>query len=876
MEQLFVSAAYVSNSCSPLSGFAWKYCTNFMRKIVAIPLALWAAPALAQGTEPPSVVDGDGQSQTIQVATDGADLAGALRTDIVVTAPRLRGQVDTAEAPIATLNEADIQATGASSIAELLTRISPQTGSGRGRGGGGGTPVVLVNGQRVTNFRELRNFPPEAIRRVEILPESVALKYGFPPDSRVVNLILKPKFRSRSVEASYAVPTLGGFSTSALEASLTRIDGAARLSLTASTDDTSPLFEAERWVIQQASSLPTVSIDPAQAQYRSLIGDSRNFGLNAAWTRGIGKDGLAGSLSLSGAASRADSHSFQGLDAVVLTDPNGAKVLRTLPGALERVSHVTTLQAGAGYNTFVGTWQLNTTVDGSHSETRSQFDRRANTAGLTSAAAAGTLPISAPLPALPDAGSDQTASTVNSLTSLATLIRRPLRLPAGSLSATLKVGYAWSGIDSSDSRSPLGAVGLNRGDLSLGTNISVPITSRRDKFGGAIGDLTANFSVGWDNLSDFGSLYDYSAGLTWAPTAKLNLGASYIVNEAAPSLTQLGNPAAISFNVPVYDFTRRETALVAITSGGNRALLKERQRDLKFSANWQLPFISNSNVIAEFFKNRSDNVSASFPLLTPAIEAAFPGRVTRDGSGRLISIDQRPVTFARQDGSRLRAGINTSGGFGKAAEGGAAGGIFPGGGRGGGGGGGGRPPGAGGGRGGGGGFGALQFGGGPGGQPGRWSLGAYDTVQFTSRVLVAPGWPVLDLLGGDALSSGGTPRHTLEFNGGVFYKGLGTFFQGTRTSPTTVSALGLPGASDLRFGSVTNITMFVFFDFNQRPKLIKDVPFLKGARMSLRFENLLGSRQRVTDANGAVPLSYQADYLDPRGRVIRVEFRKSF
>ena len=844
-----------------------------MRRILTIPLALWAAPALAQTSEPAPVADGDGQSQTVQIATDGADPDGALRSDIVVTAPSLRGQVDTAEAPIATLNEADIQATGASSISELLTRISPQTGSGRGRGGGGGMPVVLVNGQRVTNFRELRNFPPEAIRRVEILPESVALKFGFPPDSRVVNLILKPKFRSRSVEAGYAVPTLGGFSTAALEASLTRIDGPARLSLTASTDDTSPLFEAERGVIQQSSGLPVVSTDPAQAQYRSLIGDSRNFGLNAAWTKGIGKDGLAGSLSLSGAASRADSHSFQGLDAVVLTDPNGVKVLRTLPGALERVSHVTTLQAGAGYNTFLGTWQLNTTVDGSHIETRSQFDRRANTASLTSAAAAGSLPISGPLPVLPDAGFDRTASTVNSVTSLATLIGRPLRLPAGFVSATLKAGYVWSGINSSDSRSTLGAVSLTRGDLSLGTNVAVPITSRRDKFGGAIGDLTANFSAGWNNLSDFGSLYDWSAGLTWAPTAKLNLGASYIVNEAAPSLTQLGNPAAISFNVPVYDFTRGETALVAIIAGGNSALLKERQRDLKFSANWQLPFISNSSLIVEYFKNRSDNVSASFPLLTPAIEAAFPGRVTRDASGRLVSIDQRPVTFTRQDGSRLRAGINTSGGFGKAVEGGAAGGLFPGGGRGGGG-GGGRPPGGGGGR-GGGGIGAL-VGGGPGGQPGRWSLGIYDTVQFTSRVLVAPGGPVLDLLNGDALSSGGTPRHTLEFNGGVFYKGLGTFIQGTWISPTTVAASGLPGTSDLRFGSVTNITMFVFFDFNQRPKLIKNVPFLKGARMSLRFENLLGSRQRVTDASGAVPLSYQADYLDPRGRVIRVEFRKSF
>ena len=856
-----------------------------MRNLVSIPLALWAVPAIAQQAAPAAAPVADAQQGSGQRAGQEEDADTVLSTDIVVTAQVTNGQVDTVEAPVATLNEADIEATGATSVAELLTRISPQTNSGRGRGGnGGGQPVVLVNGQRVTNFRELRNFPPEAIRRVEILPESVALKYGFPPDSRVVNLILKAKFRSKTIEANYGLPTLGGFSTWGLESSLTRIDGPARLSVTLSTDDTSPLFESERAVREQPATLQTVSTDPAQAQFRTLIADSRNFGLNAAWTKGIGKDGLGGSLSLSGAASRNDSHSYQGLDSVVLTDGPGNSALRTLPGPLERVSHVTTLQAGGGYNTYLGKWQLNTTVDGSHTETTSQFDRRATTSSLVTAALAGTLPITGPLPGLADQGFDRTSSKVNSVTSLATLIGRPLRLPGGSVSTTLKAGYAWSGIDSSDSRPGSSGASLRRGDLSLGGNLSIPITSRRERFGQGIGDLSLNLSTGYNRLSDFGSLTDWSAGLTWAPSQKLSLGASYIVNQAAPSLGQLGNPQSLALNVPVFDFTRNETALVTIKSGGNPALVKEEQRDTKLSANWQLPFISNSNVIVEYFRNRSTNVSVSFPLLTPDIEAAFPGRVTRDpATGRLMQIDQRPVTFARQESSRLRWGLNTSGGFGKADDGSAPAAPIPGVGRGGGG---GRPVGAGGprgggsgggGRGGGGGGGmAAMFGGGPGGQPGRWSLGLYDTVQFDSKVLVAPGGPLLDLLGGDALSGGGTPRHMVEFNGGLFYKGLGTFLQGTWSTPTTVKASGLPGTSDLRFGSVANVNMFLFFDFNQRPKLIKSVPFLKGARLSVRIENLLGQRQRVTDASGVVPLSYQPDYLDPRGRVIRIELRKSF
>ena len=163
-----------------------------------------------------------------------------------------------------------------------------------------------------------------------------------------------------------------------------------------------------------------------------------------------------------------------------------------------------------------------------------------------------------------------------------------------------------------------------------------------------------------------------------------------------------------------------------------------------------------------------------------------------------------------------------------------------------------------------------------GGQPGRWSLGVYHTVQFSSRVTIAPGGPVLDLLGGDALSAAGTPRHSLEFNGGLFYKGLGMFTQGTWSAPTRVAGSGLPGTSDLRFGSVTNANMFLFMDFSARPKWVRQVPFLKGMRVGIRVENLFDSHQRVTDGSGQVPQSYQPDYLDPRGRVIGVSLRKVF
>ena len=245
-------------------------------------------------------------------------------------------------------------------------------------------------------------------------------------------------------------------------------------------------------------------------------------------------------------------------------------------------------------------------------------------------------------------------------------------------------------------------------------------------------------------------------------------------------------------NVTLFDFQRGETVLAQVTTGGNPDLLEERQRDFKFGLNWQLPFLENSNFIAEYFRNRSYDTTNGFPLLTPAIEAAFPGRVTRDAAGRLLAIDQRPVTFAEERGERLRYGVNLSGAFGTPdpdAQRGPMAGMRGGGGGGGGpraggprGGGGPRMGGGGGGRGGpGGGF-------GPGGGDGRgrWNVSIYHTYQIENAIRIADGGPLLDLLDGDAISGGGVARHSIEMEGGGFYRGFGLRLSGSYTGGSRI------------------------------------------------------------------------------------------
>lgn len=907
--------------------------------------------------------------------------------EILVLSPRLRGQLNVPQKPVEVLSEDDIAAYGANSIAELLEALSPQVGSGRGRGSG--RPVLLVNGQRISGFREMQNIPPEAIRRMEILPEEVALRFGYAADQRVVNIILKDQYAAVTAAGEYNRPTRGGYDNHELEAGLFRIAGPRRFNVAAKLDQTTMLTEAERNVRQQPTAAPTVPGDPDPAGYRSLAGANREVSLEATMTQGIGENGLDGSLTASGGYTRSDSRSLAGLDSVVLSR-GGQSVLRTLPDPLTTRAMSDTFAASFGFSRRLGDWQFSATADGSHVESETLTDRRRDTSALVQAAADGTLALSGPLPAVPGAGIDVARNRSQSMSSLATLTGMPFVLPAGDANLTVKAGYNYNRSVSDDTRNLGGPVKLSRSDLIGGANLALPLTS--DEVLGAVGGLTLNLSGGVDRLSDFGTLKDWSAGLTWSPTDKLSFQASYLVNEAAPSLSQLGAPVIQSYNVPVYDFTRGATALVTVTSGGNPDLTREKQRDIKLSANWQLPIMDRSNLMVEYFRNRSSGVTQAFPLLTPAIEAAFPGRVTRDGAGNLIALDRRAVTFDEVSGSRLRWGLNFSGSLGKSAGNDRSPPAAP-------------PPGDraqrfepsrfaairrqlctpgagdpdladlpepmrarlvgpdgkidaeklaqfrtracaadGTGAAGAGGFDPANLArlrtalcrpgapdtaalpepfaarmrgadgqidpqrlsaarericradtasapaapppsaaGGPpmmmGGRRGpgsRWNIAVYHTWRFTDQVRIAPGVPVLDQLSGDSIASGGLPRHAIEAEGGLFKNGYGLRLKATWEAPAHVNGTGLPGSSDLRFGSTLDVSLRLFADLGRNEALVSRVPFFKGSRLALTADNLLDSRQRVTDENGDVPIAYQAAFRAPQGRVLGVDFRKMF
>lgn len=573
---------------------------------------VWQIPsAMAQ--------DDEGQEQP---ADDPAEPAAAVPDaddgDIVVYGTRLKGQLIIDQPPLAEYDEADIAAFGAGSIADLIEAIEPATSSGARGGRGGGRPVFLINGIRVSSWREFRSYPPEAVAKVEVFAEEVAQRFGYSPDQRVVNIVLKPNFQSVTAEVEYEQPADGGYSRNEQEATWLRIGEKGRLNFNVEVEDRSLLTEAERDLV--------LTEIPGDAQFRSLVSDTMSLQAEGNYTRAFMDSGS--SISLNGTVGHDESRSLSGL-AIDGTTP------------LERRGETDSYSAGLTFNKPLGAWNATFTNDSNHTRSLTEIDRN-DASGF-------------------DTARSRTYTTSNKLT----VNGFPLQLPAGELSTTLDLGLDWTRLESEDSRAD-SDISLTRRRLNGGLTVTAPIARRGDPLG-VIGDISLTATGGFEDLSDFGTLANWSLGASWSPFDNLNLSATRIYREVAPSLANLGNPQIDELNSTVFDYRSGETVLATVVTGRNPDLLAETQTDWKFSANWELPFWENSRLSADYGINRSRDVTSS-PSFSSAFEQAFPDRVTRDTDGELLAIDRRPLTLYETRSRILSFGFNTRGQIGKAPE----------------------------------------------------------------------------------------------------------------------------------------------------------------------------------------------------------------
>jgi hypothetical protein len=831
-----------------------------------------AAPAQqATQTQPAATPPADSNAPAQPASQPGTNTTAAQPSEpsdeygdeeIVVTGQRARGSVIGDIPPQNVLDSRDVRATGATNINELLDAIAPQIGSAQGRGGE--QPVVLLNGQRVSGFRELRDIPTEAIQRVEILPEEVALKYGFRADQKVVNIVLRARFRSTVAQLGATAATEGGYAGGTGDLTRLVIGKNGRTTFNLHATGNGMLTEDERDIIL-TQDIPTGATERQALAARSLLGTNRDVRGSATFNRNI-----LGNVS---ATLNTEVEHQEGRSLIGLGD--------TLLEPLARNTSTDSAHAGLALNgdksgwhwTLTGNADLSRTLTGTD---RDEADNLHDRARETSAAG------------------DLTATANGKL----------FKLPAGDATTTLTLGGNSQHLDSHSFRDGVGtSSSLSRTTGEAAINLDLPI-SRKNRDFSALGNLTLNANAEVDHLSDFGALTTIGAGANFSPLDRLNFITSWTREEGAPTIEQLGDPLLQTPNSRIFDFVTGQTALVTAITGGNPDLLADRRNVFKLGANWQ-PFKDTDFRLRADYVHQTTERPVSSITVTPEVEAAFPDRFVRDSSGELVSVDLRPVNFdsSRKDVLRvgfdfskplksrrpsqsvidqIRAQFATARGQPANAPGGAQGqsaspppppeGVFvmreapPGGG---GGGPGGPGSGFGGGRGfgGGGGF----FGG---GNRGRLTFSLTDSITFVDKVTIAPGIPALDYLHGDASgSTGGTPRHTVQAQAGYFNNGLGARIGANWRSATDVNTLT---GDDLHFSPVGTFDLRLFVQPGDMPEIALKHPWLRGTQIRLEANNIFNARPNVHDAFGNVPLNYQPDLLDPLGRTIMISFRKLF
>ena len=743
-----------------------------------------------------------------QVAPDMEE--GGLE-EVVVSARRPPGSVIGDIPPETTLSSQEIRALGVGSVTELIAALGPQLNSSGGRGG---RPVVLINGVRVSGFAEVRDLPTEAIQRVDIFPEEVALKYGYRADQRVMNIVLRPRFRAYTADLSVRGTTEGGREGADIGAGVLRVQRDTRwqVDLKARHDDR--LLESEREIVG-ADGAPR-----PDATSRTLLPASETLSANLVYAKPI-REGLAATVNLT--LDDARRRSLLGLR----PSTEGPQVIRR--DVESRDARLGALLQGAGAG-----WRWSAAVN----------------ADRTDAAPRA-------------AGGDLAGRSRNDSLELELLATgSPLTLPAGDLGVTIKGGVGTRGIESVARRITGDATtDLSRSQRDLRLNLDVPLWRGETSFGNS--RLTASLGQALEDVAEVGTLsttnlsINGSLGRTWRGLVSL------IEDENAPSMQQLGAAVIPTPGVRTYDFSRGEAVEIIRIDGGNPGLRPDGRRILKLSLGARP--LEEIDLNAEYTRSRQRDLISPVPSATPDLERAFPSRFLRDPSGRLLSIDARPVNFSGRDRDELRFTLNVSRPWGPQPEmptrpqrgappstpGGPA-----------------APP-----------FNPaamaerfMAF-----GRRGSAQLSLVYTHRLKDEVRIAPGLPALDLLDGDTLSDAeGSPRHEFELQAGASRDGYGgRMVAKWRAGSRIEGGMSSSGPVDLSFDPLLTVDLRLFVDLGLQPIALRNEA-LRGVRVSFSVENLFDRHPRVGTTDGAVPINYQPSLLDPQGRAVRVSFRKLF
>jgi hypothetical protein len=537
--------------------------------------------------------------------------------EITVTAPR--GLTVGGIAPLLELSPSELEPYGADTLSDLVDALKFLTRSSRSNG----APVVLINGH-LAGLVEFANLPSDAVERVEVLPETVALHYGFSENQRVLNIVLREHYRAVPTRVSESGATEGGDRTTQVDASLVRLSSEARVTMLGSFQNNAKLLESDRGIDQPDSIDRTLQPDKSEGKVAATASGSI----------------LGVSSSLEGSFDRVNTKGLQ--------------------GAVDVADALTPLQQSANANTARMALQLTGQVG------RFVWGVLGSYSRLTTNSSGGI--------GLDDAGNlavDRTNSALNTGGLQLSLSGRIASVPAGAVVANIKAGFGYQGFLSEDAYPDMAAARTNlvRTDRGASFNTSLPITSRDNHVGTGAGDLSGTVNIALDDVSNFGALLSQSYGLDWLPIKKVHLNAIFTDHQTPPTVQQVLSPPMFTPNVEMFDFVTGQTVYVTSITGGAPNLRATDDKQASFGVSLG-PFLGKTTFSAHYEQHRIRDAVGTLPPLTADVELAFPERFVRDADGTLVEVDNRSVNLQRQDMNDLKWGFNAWFPFGSQPKGG--------------------------------------------------------------------------------------------------------------------------------------------------------------------------------------------------------------
>ncbi|MGN6621188.1 MAG: hypothetical protein ACTHKR_09030, partial [Sphingomonas sp.] len=362
-------------------------------------------------------------------------------------------------------------------------------------------------------------------------------------------------------------------------------------------------------------------------------------------------------------------------------------------------------------------------------------------------------------------------------------------------------------------------------------SLAVPLSRAGQAGIGWIGGLSVDLWAGGQAMTRTRPQPRFGGGLNWSPIEGAQLSAVYEYIGTSPSFDQLKAPLVRTIT-RTFDYARQEVADPVWITGGNPQLQRGTRQTFLLTALLQ-PFSSPTlSMNLNYRQSVASGGAIGFPTLSPAIEAAFPDRVTRDSLGQLAIVDARPINIVREVDESLLAGI------------------------------------------------ALRFSVSGDRSPASVSPTSVDPLQVTvslndnwhlkSDLLIRRDLPLIDQLGGGT----GASRHLLNLQLGAGKRGIGASVSAKWTGPARVAQNGASGALSIRSPIIFDLSAFIQPDqFLAHPD---HNLLMNNLNISVSIANLLNGYRHVELENGSVPLGFTHDEIDPLGRTVQFTVRKRF